>query len=205
MNPGCINSVYFNNSISMRSIFQIFIVTILLLYIQSVSAQPKLMTTNAPKPEGVKGTLAGKVTDSKTGEPISNASVYFSDLKLGGSTDSTGKFFIKNIPVGKHLIEVSHIGYNSMVENIDIPGDAYFSFALMPSVIENATVVVTGVTGATQLKKIPFSVSVMRKQDLFQNASSNIVESLVKIGGVSTMATGPAISKPVIRGLSYNR
>jgi iron complex outermembrane receptor protein len=66
-------------------------------------------------------------------------------------------------------------------------------------------VVVTGVTGATQLKKVPFAVSVMRKEDFFRNTSSNIIESLTKIGGVSTLATGPAISKPVIRGLSYNR
>ena len=45
----------------------------------------------------------------------------------------------------------------------------------------------------------------MRKEDFFRNTSSNIIESLTKIGGVSTLATGPAISKPVIRGLSYNR
>ncbi|HNK29357.1 MAG TPA: TonB-dependent receptor, partial [Ferruginibacter sp.] len=70
---------------------------------------------------------------------------------------------------------------------------------------ENNAVVVTGVSGATQQRKVPFAVSVLRRQDFMQNTSTNIIESLTKIGGVSTLATGPAISKPVIRGLSYNR
>ena len=111
----------------------------------------------------------------------------------------------ENIPIGKHLVEISHIGYTSVIESIDMNADFNKDFALTESVIENNAVVVTGVTGATQLKKVPFAVSVMRKEDFFRNTSSNIIESLTKIGGVSTLATGPAISKPVIRGLSYNR
>src|SRR5690606_1789979 len=78
-------------------------------------------------------------------------------------------------------------------------------FAMSESIVENNAVVVTGVSSASQLKKIPISVSVMRKEDFFRNASTNIIESLSKMGGVSTVSTGPAISKPVIRGLSYNR
>ncbi len=73
------------------------------------------------------------------------------------------------------------------------------------AIIENNAVVVTGVTKATQLKKLPFQVSVIRKEDLLQSASSNIVEALTKKPGVFSLSTGPAISKPLIRGLSYNR
>ena len=151
------------------------------------------------------GTFSGKITDARTGAPIEAASIYISDIKSGTASDASGRFIIKNIPTGKHLVEISHIGYTSIIESIDINADINKDFALTESVIENNTVVVTGVTGATQLKKVPFAVSVMRKEDFFRNTSSNIIESLTKIGGVSTLATGPAISKPVIRGLSYNR
>jgi iron complex outermembrane receptor protein len=72
-------------------------------------------------------------------------------------------------------------------------------------VVENNAVVVTGVSGATQLKKVPFQVVVLRKQDLMQSSSTNIIEALAKRPGVSSISTGPAISKPVIRGLGYNR
>jgi iron complex outermembrane receptor protein len=49
--------------------------------------------------------------------------------------------------------------------------------------VENNAVIVTGVSGATQLKKVPFQVSVLRKQDLAQNSSSNIIEALAKRPG----------------------
>lgn len=153
----------------------------------------------------VNGSFSGKITDAKTGTPIASASVYITDIKSGSSTGSDGHFIIKNIPQGKHLVEISHIGYTSIIASIDFTGDIVQDFALSPSIVENEAVVVTGVTGATQQKKVPFAVSVMRKEDFFRNSSSNIIESLTRIGGVSTLATGPAISKPVIRGLGYNR
>lgn len=153
----------------------------------------------------INGTFSGKITDAKTGAAIEGASIYISDIRSGTSTNASGEFIINNIPQGVHLVEVSHIGYSSIIENIEIKNDVKKDFVLTPSIIENNAVVVTGVTGATQLKKVPFAVSVMRKEDFMRNTSTNIIESLTKIGGVSTLATGPAISKPVIRGLSYNR
>ena len=39
----------------------------------------------------------------------------------------------------------------------------------------------------------------------YRNASTNIIEALTRKPGVSSITTGPGISKPVIRGLSSNR
>ena len=153
----------------------------------------------------LKGNFSGKITDIKTGKPISGSTIYITDIKIGTASDNEGNYILKNIPEGSHLIEISHIGYTTVVENVLINGDTKKDFTLTESVVENNTVIVTGVTGATQLKKVPFAVSVLRRQDFFQNTSTNIIESLTKIGGVSTLSTGPAISKPVIRGLGYNR
>ncbi len=150
-------------------------------------------------------TFTGRITDAKTGSPVAAASVYITDIRSGSSTNENGNFIIRNIPQGKHLVEISHIGYTSIVENIDFNTDVQKDFVLSGSIIENNAVIVTGVSGATQQRKVPFAVSVMKRQDLQQSTSSNIIESLTKIGGVSTLASGPAISKPVVRGLSYNR
>ena len=176
-----------------------------LIFGQNVFSQGISINKKFKLPIEVKGSISGKITDAKTGEALPDVSVYFNDIKTGTSTDSMGHYFIRNVPEGRHLIEISHIGYGSIIENIDVTGDTQHDFALNPTIIENATVIVTGVAGATQLKKVPFAVASIRRQELFQNTSSNIIESMTKIGGVSTMATGPAISKPVIRGLSYNR
>ncbi|MFN8244343.1 MAG: TonB-dependent receptor [Ferruginibacter sp.] len=170
-----------------------------------MSIHTKGQDVNPRRGQTPPGELSGKVTDAKTGEPLAAASVYITDIRSGSYTDAAGNFIIRGIPIGKHLVEVSHIGYGTIAENIEIGSSTHFTFSLNRSVLENNAVVVTGVTGATQMRKVPFSVSVMRKEDLFQNTSSNIIESLTKFGGVSTLSTGPAIAKPVIRGLGYNR
>ncbi len=149
--------------------------------------------------------LSGIVTDAATGKPLSGVSVYISDLKTGTSTNTNGEYSISNITTGIHLIEFSYVGYNTIAQKIEVNGNTTKNVALSESVVENNAVIVTGVTRAAQLKKVPFQVSVMRKEELQQTTATNIIEAITKKSGVSSIASGPAISKPVIRGLGYNR
>ncbi len=175
---------------------------ILLLYISTTFSFTAKSFETTPL---LKGSFSGVVKDAKTGSPIQGASIYIADIKMGSNTNSKGEFFIINISEGVHLVEVSHIGYTTIAENINIKGDTKKDFFLNESIIENNAVIVTGVTKATQLKKIPFQVSVLRKEDLLQSTSTNIIDAITRKAGVSSLSTGPAISKPLIRGLGYNR
>ena len=66
-------------------------------------------------------------------------------------------------------------------------------------------VVVTGLTGDVHLNEMPAPVSVIQPVDLQGKASTNIIGAIAREPGVSQITTGGAISKPVIRGLGYNR
>lgn len=153
----------------------------------------------------VKVTLSGVVKDAATGEVLPGASVYLADDKIGTTAGPDGKYILTLIPAGHHVVEVSHAGYSTQVEHIELTADLSRDFFLSPVVIENQAVVVTGVTNATSARKTPVPVSSLRKQALLQIPSSNIVDALTHIPGVSQLSTGPAISKPFIRGLGYNR
>ena len=153
----------------------------------------------------LKGSFSGTVRDAKSGEPIQGAYVTISEIKVGTNTNAKGEFSLTNISEGMHLVEISHVGYASVAEQVDIHGDVRKDFLLIASIIENSEVIVTGVTKATQLKKVPFQVSVMRKEDLQQSSATNVIEAITRKAGVSSLSTGPAISKPLIRGLGYNR
>jgi iron complex outermembrane recepter protein len=155
--------------------------------------------------KSVKVTLSGKITDAKSGEPLSGASVYFPDLRIGGISDDKGLYKIQNIPGGKYLLEISYLGYSSIVETIDLNGDVQKDFSLISSYIENQVVTVMGVSSATSIKRTPIPVNIVKREDLFRNASTNLIDNLSKTPGVSQVSTGPAISKPFIRGLGYNR
>ena len=64
---------------------------------------------------------------------------------------------------------------------------------------------VTGVTGDTKLKHATAPVSIVTPQVLRATASTNIIDAIAHQPGVSQLTTGGSISKPIIRGLGYNR
>jgi iron complex outermembrane recepter protein len=181
----------------------IFFLACLFAYTASLTAQ--VMTPTSKNNRAVKISLSGKVTDAKTGEALAGASVNFPDLGAGGISDEKGNYKIANVPQGKYLLEISYLGYSSILETIGLNGDTHRDFLLSPSYIENQAVTVMGVSSATSAKRTPIPVSIIKKEDLFRNVSTNLIDNLAKTPGVSQVSTGPAISKPFIRGLGYNR
>ena len=65
--------------------------------------------------------------------------------------------------------------------------------------------IVTGVTGDTKLKHATAPVSIVTPKVLHATASTNIIDAIARQPGVSQITTGSGISKPIIRGLGYNR
>ncbi|WP_246022623.1 TonB-dependent receptor [Filimonas effusa] len=152
------------------------------------------------------GWLYGSVTDGKTGAPLAGAAVFIYDLKTGAVTSENGNFRTAVLKAGTYLVEVSFEGYASAVATITINGNVQHNFTLGTTIVEQEGVIVTGVTTATRLKQSPQPVALIRQQQLLQTSSTNIIDALgARVPGVSGIATGPAISKPVIRGLGYNR
>jgi iron complex outermembrane receptor protein len=66
-------------------------------------------------------------------------------------------------------------------------------------------VTVTGVTGDTKLKNSTAPISIVSGKELRQTTSTNIIDAIAHQPGVSQITTGSGISKPIIRGLGYNR
>lgn len=71
--------------------------------------------------------------------------------------------------------------------------------------LELGEIVVTGVAGDAKVKEMPAPVSVVRPEELRAVASTNIINTIARQPGVAEITTGGGISKPVIRGMSYNR
>ena len=148
--------------------------------------------------------LSGKITDKQTGKTLSGATVFFSDLKLGTVTNKEGEYKI-SIPQGSHVVEVSYMGYATQVQTITIQAATTINFTMNSTVVEAGDVMVTSFLRATSSRRTPTPVTIIKKEELFRGVSSNLIDALSKVPGVSQVATGPAISKPIIRGLGYNR
>ena len=149
--------------------------------------------------------ISGVVRDFTTKETLPGVTVYISDIKRGAVTGVDGNFEIPNLRKGSYLLEITYTGYQSMPVRVDLEKDTSLMVSLKTSVTELGEVVVTGVTRATELKRNPVIITTISSKELRQSASTNLIDALKEVPGISQITTGPDISKPVIRGLGYNR
>lgn len=149
--------------------------------------------------------LTGKITDSKTGSPIPGVSIYLPDIKTGTTSLADGTYKIENLPKSKVLIQVSYIGYKLIAEMIDLNVISHKDFEMEVAITELNEVVVTGLSKSSQRNRTPAPIAIMSNLQLQQNTATNIIDAIATQPGISQITTGPGISKPVIRGLGYNR
>jgi len=179
----------------MKNILKIFIGMLICISI----------TQHTSAAENSKTFLTGKITDKETGEVIPGVSIYFPDLKTGTTTGVDGIYKIDNLPPAKILLQINLVGYKAIIETIDLAATTIKDFAMELSVREINEVVVTGTSHSGNKNKTPTPITVVPKITLLQNSSSNIIDAIATQPGVSQITTGSGISKPVIRGLGYNR
>lgn len=149
--------------------------------------------------------ITGKVIDASNNQALPGATIYIPDLKVTAVTNNDGEFTINNLPSkGSYLMEVHYIGYKTATQIINFATPPNITFALQPTAIETREVVITGSMISSTSKRNSTSSAVVGKDQLLA-PSTNLIDALTRIPGVSQITTGPSISKPVIRGLGYNR
>ena len=150
-------------------------------------------------------TLSGTVTDEKSGETLVGVFVYFPELMSGIATDADGHYSIGNLPPKTLQLQVSYLGHKTIVSAVDPSATPVLDFQMEENNAMISEAVVTGLTGQTLLKDSPVPISYIGEHKLHTVASSNVIDALSLQPGVSQITTGAGISKPVIRGLGFNR
>lgn len=182
----------------MKEIFSL----LLLLFISGVVAATE---DTAPASIMKTTTLRGKVLDATDGSPLIGVNIYLPDLKRGAATDTAGNFRISNLPSIKTSIEVTYVGHESVVQTINLAANKSFVCKMEEANAKIGEVIVTGLTGNLSLKQTPTAMTVVSAKDLQETSSTNIIDAIAKQPGISEVTTGAGISKPIIRGLGYNR
>jgi iron complex outermembrane recepter protein len=152
-----------------------------------------------------KVTLTGTVTDKANGETIVGAAIYILDLQTGALTDASGNYKIDNLPKAINLVQVSYVGYKTIIEKVDLKTLSVKNFELEQTVVEVNEVVVTGSSTTSEIRKSPVPIVAIDNRGIAQNLNTNIIDAIAKLPGINAVTTGPNVSKPFIRGLGYNR
>lgn len=149
--------------------------------------------------------IKGTVTDKDSKEPITAATVLCSELNKASRTDEKGSFEFSNLAKGTYNIQVSFIGYQTIVESVQLKDSSKtLNISIDKSFIEINEVVISGTTTSMQ-DESPLEIDVVKGSDIQKSGAVTATDALAQISGVSAITTGYGISRPAIRGLSGNR
>lgn len=130
------------------------------------------------------GSLAGRVTDSKTGEPLSFMNIVVENTGLGSATDYEGYYQISGLPAGSHKVIVSAVGFSSHTETIFIEASKVTNrnFTLRSASIDVGEVIVYGATLRRQrITEAPSAITVIEQRDIRRFASHGQIAKLLEM------------------------
>ncbi|MEZ4886987.1 MAG: TonB-dependent receptor [Chitinophagales bacterium] len=114
----------------------------------------------SPKPSITKdkGTVKGRITDIN-GAPMEGVNVVLKGTKIGAPTDSDGKFEIRNVALGSHVLCSSYVGFLSRKETVVVQPNVTteVNVFLNEDFLELKNVVVTG--SRNNISKIESSIA----------------------------------------------
>jgi TonB-dependent receptor len=174
-----------------------------------VSALSLLLLVVVPGMLLGQGALRGVVTDSLTKSPMIGVNVFLVGTGLGSATDVEGQYKIQGVPLGKHTLRVSSIGYAPREVQVTIASSApvQLNFDLSPTVIQGQEVVITAqrrgqIAAMNQQLTSNTMVNVVSEEKIQQLPDANAAEAIGRLPGVSLLRAGGEANKVVMRGLS---
>ncbi len=145
-----------------------------------------------------------KLKDSKSGQPVSFATVLFTDLttKLEFFRVSDEKGIVINPCKNKSVIKISCIGYTAQTDTL-APGIA-FELALMPTVFSLDEVVVTGSFRPQRADKSIYNIKVVGQKKIEEQGANNLKDLLTNQVNLN-ITQDPALGSSLkIKGLTGN-
>lgn len=149
--------------------------------------------------------LIGVVSNNK-GEVLNNVTVLIPAIKRGTSTAVNGGFMFTNLLQGTYTLQISSIGYTTIEKEVNIDKEKTSIAIILPEKVESLDEVIVSYDKVKKIKlKESLPVEVISATFINENLGGSLMQSLDRLAGVSMIQIGSGQSKPVIRGLSFNR
>jgi len=149
--------------------------------------------------------LSGKVFHKESQEAVIGATIFLPELRTGATTDVNGNYRLGNLPTGTFTIQVSFISHKTIIQKVYIAGSQTLDFTMENAVNSLEEVIISGSSTKTIIKESPIPIAAMSRQQLLQTPSVNLIDAIGRLPGMSQISTGVGLSKPIIRGLGFNR
>jgi len=135
--------------------------------------------------------LSGIIRATATGNPIPGATIRIKNTSAGAVSDNNGKYTVKQLPAGKHTVEVSSIGYQAFSQQVTLAAGQSLTvnFQLEEPVSGLQEVQVYGKTPAQVLKEQAFTVNAIDTRQ-YANTTADLNQILSRSTGVRVREQG---------------
>ncbi|MCC5921775.1 MAG: TonB-dependent receptor [Cyclobacteriaceae bacterium] len=150
--------------------------------------------------------LTGTIVDENN-EPLVGVSIIIHELNRGTTTNLEGKFKIASLKKGTYHLHFTYVGYEASHQNIRLTeGETLdLKIQMKPTVFQLKSVFIE----TNPFKNGPVehsqTIEVLDRAYMERYNAGNFANSIERLPGISSINTGVGISKPVIRGMSFNR
>lgn len=150
--------------------------------------------------------IEGVVRDAETGRPLAGAEVSVVGSGTSAVTHGDGTFHLTGISTGDHALRVDRLGYRGAAVDVSVGNrSAVVVIELVPSPIGLPGMVVTGAISERGVAATLRPVSVLAGDELQREMEATVAATLASMPGLAVASMGPAVSQPVIRGLTGDR
>lgn len=149
--------------------------------------------------------LKGYVCDALTKESLPGATVVLQPGGFSSVSGSDGVFTIEFPRAGACSIRIGFVGYEPFEAEFYLHSDTVLHFHLRPVSYVLNEVLVGGENGKEKGLESAVAREEVGRSFFLKNNASNFSKTLSKVAGVSSMDIGAGASKPVIRGMGFNR
>jgi len=127
------------------------------------------------------GTIAGRVIDAQSGQPIAAAQVFIGALDIGSLSQQSGAYLLLNVPAGSQTVTVQRIGYRLETQTVTVASGETMAleFRLTEEALRLDEVIITGTAGGTQRRAIGNTVETVGVADVVANVAITSMQELL--------------------------
>ena len=150
-----------------------------------------LLAVNVNAQTSREGSLSGFIYDDANKEALIGVNIYFPELGIGGSSNTSGYYIIPQIPAGSYTVVCEYIGYQTRTEQLTIASGeaAVHNFTLTVEAVQGRVVevVADSIRTSEKLYEKPLSTLELTARQIKavpQVAEADLLRSLQTLPGI---------------------
>ncbi|HRP55448.1 TonB-dependent receptor [Agriterribacter sp.] len=139
-------------------------------------------------------------------KPLPGADVWLERQEMKPVAASNGVYIFKRLPAGYYRLRIAMAGHKPFSKKITITDhDISLPVILHPEIHVLKEVLIQSSAIGRRKKEEQLNLEIIKSDFIQKNLGGSLMQSLERLPGIKTIGIGSGQSKPLIRGLGFNR